>query len=271
MSTLDLFDLSGKTALITGGAGIIGTHFARTLLEAGANVMVMDVNAEAIAAVTSDLSTSFGSRIHGATGTVTEPKAVADTVAGTLDRFGAIDVLVNNAASKSSDLAACFAPFEEYDLAIWREIMGVNIDGMFLVAQAVGRHMVERKRGSVIQIASIYGVMAPDQRIYEGSHYLGRQINTPAVYSASKAAVLGLTRYLSTYWADAGIRVNSISPGGMSSGQNDTFQRAYGQRVPLGRMGNVSELSGALLYLASDASSYVTGQNLLVDGGLTVW
>jgi len=148
----------------------------------------------------------------------------------------------------------------------------VNIDGMFLVAQAVGGQMVRQgKGGSIIQTASIYGVMAPDPRIYEGSFYMGRQISSPAVYSASKAAVVGLTKYLATYWADKGIRVNTLTPGGNDSGQNEEFKQKYSARIPLGRMGNPPEMVGALLFLASDASSYVTGQNILVDGGLSAW
>jgi len=189
-----------------------------------------------------------------------------------VEEFGEITVLHNNAASKSTDLDAFFAPFEEYSLEEWRRIMSVNIDGMFLVAQAVGGQMVRQgKGGSIVQTSSIYGVMAPDPRIYEGSFYMGRQISSPAVYSASKAAVVGLTKYLSTYWADKGIRVNTLTPGGNDSGQNDEFKQRYSARIPLGRMGNPPEMVGALLFLASDASSYITGQNIMVDGGLSAW
>ena len=150
--------------------------------------------------------------------------------------------------------------------------MSVNIDGMFLVAQAVGKQMLSQGQGgSIVQTASVYGVVAPDQRIYEGSEYMGVEINTPAVYATSKAAVIGLTKYLATYWAKDNIRVNAITPGGVESGQNEQFQSLYSKRVPLGRMGQASEMVAALVYLASDASSYVTGQNLIVDGGLTAW
>jgi len=143
---------------------------------------------------------------------------------------------------------------------------------MFLVAQATGRQMIAQgKGGTIIQTASIYGVMGPDHRIYEGSYYLNREINTPAVYAASKAAVIGLTKYLATLWADMGIRVNTITPGGVESGQNDIFKKNYSTRVPLGRMAQPQEMVGALIYLASDASSYVTGQNVIVDGGLSAW
>ncbi|MFM8852632.1 MAG: SDR family oxidoreductase, partial [Acidimicrobiaceae bacterium] len=182
-----------------------------------------------------------------------------------------IDILLNNAASKGSDFDQFFAPFETYSLQTWREVMAVNIDGLFLVAQSVGNQMKAQGGGSIVQISSIYGVVAPDQRIYEGSEYNGRAINTPAVYSVSKAAVLGLTSYLSTYWADSKIRVNTLTPGGIASGQNAEFNKKYSNRVPLGRMGEATELTGALIYLASDASSYVTGQNIIVDGGLSTW
>jgi len=131
--------------------------------------------------------------------------------------------------------------------------------------------IAQGRGGSIVQTASIYGIMAPDDRIYEGSHYLGRQINTPAVYSASKAGVVGLTRYLAAYWAKHGIRVNTLTPGGVESGQNEEFKRRYSARVPMGRMARAEEMVAALVFLASEASSYVTGQNLIVDGGLQAW
>src|SRR5688500_10506443 len=157
--------------------------------------------------------------------------------------LGGIDILHNNAATKGSDVRAFFTPFEEYPLNTWREIMAVNIDGMFLVAQRVSREMIAQKRGgAVIQTASIYGVTAPDQRIYEGSNYLGGPINTPAVYAVSKAAVVGLTRYLATYLAPYDIRVNCVAPGGVESGQNDEFAQRYSSRVPLARMAQADEI-----------------------------
>ena len=185
--------------------------------------------------------------------------------------FSKIDILVNNAATKTSDVPAFFASFEDYALETWSEVMSVNVDGMFLMAQAVGKHMVSSGGGTIVQVASIYGLVGPDQRIYEGSNYLGGPINTPAVYSASKAAVVGLTKWLSTYWADKGIRVNCIVPGGVSSGQNEVFENNYSSRVPMGRMAREDELVPALIYLSSDASSYVTGHVLSVDGGWTAW
>jgi NAD(P)-dependent dehydrogenase (short-subunit alcohol dehydrogenase family) len=149
--------------------------------------------------------------------------------------------------------------------------MSVNLDGMFFVARSVGAKMIERNHGSIVQTASIYGVVGPDHRIYEGSKYLDRQISSPAVYSASKAGVVGLTRYLATLWGPTKVRVNTLTPGGVSSGQNRVFDEKYSVRVPMGRMAEAREMTGALVYLSSDAASYVTGQNLIVDGGLTAW
>lgn len=267
-----LFDLRGKVAVVTGGAGILGQHFCAGLAEFGAHVAVVDLQAEKAQELAAALSGRYGVKACGYGCDVSDPVSVQTMVESVVAEFGEINILHNNAAGKSDDLDAFFAPFEEYSLDQWRKIMAVNLDGMFLVAQAIGKQMVaQRKGGSIIQTASIYGVIAPDHRIYEGSFYLGRQINTPAVYTASKAAVIGLTKHLATYWADKGIRVNTLTPGGTESGQNDEFKKRYSTRIPLGRMADAPEMVGALLYLASDASSYVTGQNIIVDGGLNCW
>ena len=265
---MNLFNLEGKTAIITGACGVLGKHFCYGLAEAGANVAVVDINSELACDLAKELENTYNIKSKGISCDVSNPQSVSLMVKDVVNFFGEIHILHNNAAGKSDDLNAFFAPFEEYELDQWRKIMSVNIDGMFLVAQSVGKQLIKQgKGGSIIQTSSIYGVMAPDHRIYKGSFYLGRQINTPAVYSASKSAVVGLTRHLATYWADFGIRVNTLSPGGTESGQNKEFDRLYSARVPLGRMARANEMVGALIYLASDASSYVTGQNIIVDGG----
>jgi NAD(P)-dependent dehydrogenase (short-subunit alcohol dehydrogenase family) len=269
----DRFDLSGRTAIVTGGGGILGQGFCDVLAAHGANVAVFDLN-EAAAAKTADAigQSALAAKAIAVACDVSSPDSVAAAVGRVVAEFGGIDILHNNAATKTGDLADFFTPFEDYKIETWREIMGVNIDGMFLMAQAAGKQMLAQGRGgSIIQTASIYGVVAPDQRIYEGSEYLGRPINTPAVYSASKAAVIGLTQYLASYWGAHGIRVNTLTPGGVESGQNDVFSRKYSARVPLARMARADEMQSALLFLASDASSYMTGQNLVIDGGLTCW
>ncbi len=261
-------DLTGQVALVTGGAGILGRHFCAALSGAGARVAVVDL----VAAAADEVAAALGPDAAGFTCDVSDPASVKACVAAVMARFGRIDVLVNNAATKTADVRAFFEPFETYSLETWREVMGVNIDGMFLMAQAVGREMLASGRGGrMIQTASIYGLVGPDSRIYEGSDYLGGPINTPAVYSASKAAVIGLTRWLATWGGDKGIRVNCLVPGGVSSGQNSAFSERYSERVPLGRMALAEEMTAPLLFLASDASSYVTGQVLAVDGGWTAW
>jgi NAD(P)-dependent dehydrogenase (short-subunit alcohol dehydrogenase family) len=269
MSTsLEQFGVSGRVALITGGAGILGQRFVETLHSAGASVAIVDLRLADAQAV----AERCGARALGFACDVADPSSVRQCVEAVVRHFGHIDILHNNAATKTADPRQFFTPFEDYPLSTWREVMGVNIDGMFLMAQAVGRQMLAQGQGgSIVQTASIYGLVGPDPRIYEGSHYLGGAINTPAVYAASKAAVIGLTRWLATHWAPQGIRVNCLVPGGVSSGQNSVFADKYSQRVPMGRMALADEMTGALLYLCSAASSYVTGQVLAVDGGWTAW
>lgn len=268
----DIFSLAGKIVIVTGGAGLLGKVFCHALAGAGASVAIGDIDETAAKLAASQIAKSTSTKTLGFACDVSSPESVGSLVTEIINNFGRIDVLVNNAATKSSNIDKFFQPFEEFSLQTWREVMSVNVDGMFLVAQAVGKQMkIQGNGGSIIQTSSIYGVVAPDQRIYEGSEYNGRPINTPAVYCASKAAVNGLTSYLSTYWAACGIRVNSLTPGGIESGQNEIFKKNYANRVPLARMGQASELVGALIYLASEASSYVTGQNIIVDGGLSAW
>jgi NAD(P)-dependent dehydrogenase (short-subunit alcohol dehydrogenase family) len=272
ISISDLLSLKGKVAVVTGGVGILGKHFCAGLAEFGAAVAVVDLDESACAAFAAELTERFGVRAIGIACDVTSPEDVERMTETVIAQFGEINILHNNAGGRTPDLEAHFASFEEYSLQTWRTAMGVNLDGMFLVAQAVGKRMVSQgKGGSIIQTGSIYGKVAPDQRIYEGSFYMGMKINTPAIYSASKAGVIGLTRYLATYWADKGIRVNCLSPGGVESGQNDEFKNRYSARIPMGRMARAHEMVGALIYLASDASSYTTGQNILIDGGLSAW
>jgi NAD(P)-dependent dehydrogenase (short-subunit alcohol dehydrogenase family) len=259
--------LDGQVALVTGGAGILGAKFCAGFAEAGAQVAVVDLFADRAG----EVAEAIGPAAAGFGCDVSDKDAVAACVAAVIARFGRIDVLANNAATKTADVRDFFAPFETFSLATWRDVMAVNIDGMFLMAQAVGPHMVAAGKGSVIQTASIYGLVGPDSRIYEGSDYLGGPINTPAVYAASKAAVIGLTKWLATHWAPHGIRVNALVPGGVGSGQNSVFGEKYAARVPMGRMARAEEMVGPMLFLASDAASYVTGQVLAADGGWTAW
>lgn len=268
----NLFELKNKTAIVTGAVGILGKEFCTALACYGADVAVVDINGNEALDFSDLLRKKYGIRSIGIQCDVSQPESVNEMVEQTIAELGDIHILHNNAAGKSADLVGFFQPFEQYSLQMWQEIMSVNINGMFLVAQAVGKKMVSQGcGGSIIQTSSIYGTLAPDNRIYENAYYLGCNINTPAVYAVSKAAVVSLTKYLATYWADKKIRVNCISPGGVESGQNQSFIENYSKRVPMNRMANRDEMVGALIYLASDASSYITGQNIMIDGGLSAW
>lgn len=266
MKFKDLISLKGKTAVVTGGAGLLGRAFCRGLAELGAQVAIVDLKAPESFA--DELTKEFGPRFLGIACDVASPEAVSKMSQAVLERFQSVDILLNNAASKSDDLEKFFARFEDYSIEEWRNVMSVNLDGMFLVAQAIGKNM---KSGAILQTSSIYGILGPDQSIYEESSYLGRPINTPAVYSASKSGIIGLTRYLATYWAQKGIRVNCLVPGGVESGQNAAFKKKYSARVPLGRMAQAIEMVPPAMFLVSDAASYITGQCIAVDGGLSAW
>ncbi|HIJ99101.1 TPA: SDR family oxidoreductase [archaeon] len=258
-----MFDLAEKVVLVTGGTGLLGKEFCETLSDYGANVIVVDLNESDCKKQAESLAKKYGTKAIGVKADITNRNEVAKMVSEVVKKLGKVDVLVNNAAGKSKNF---YAKFEDYPLEDWEKVMSVNLTGAFLCAQAVGKQMAKQNSGSIINISSVYGIKAPDQRIYKGT-----KINTPAVYSASKAGLIGLTTYLATYWADKNIRVNCISPGGVFNNQENEFVKKYSEKTPLGRMANKNELSGAVLFLASDASSYVTGHNLVVDGGLTIW
>lgn len=266
------FDLSGKCAVVTGGAGIIGAAVCRGLAAHGASVAVVDIDGAGAEAVAAGIDAADGAKAVGIACDVSDPQSVRKMVETAVTALGGIDVLHNNAATKTDNPEAFFAPVEDYSLKTWRAVMAVNLDGMFLVAQAVGKQMMDQGRGgSLIQTSSIYGIAGPDPRLYGDPEPEGVAINTPPAYAASKAAVVGLSRYLATYWAARRIRVNTLVPGGVASGQSEAFKEQYAARTPLGRMADRTEMVGAVVYLASDASSYVTGQTFVVDGGWTAW
>jgi NAD(P)-dependent dehydrogenase (short-subunit alcohol dehydrogenase family) len=266
--TEGMLNLDGKRVLVTGGAGILGARFAAVLAGLGARVALVDRDAALVRRVAEDVNARQPAAATPYVADITRPEDLRRVRAEIERTLGGFDVLVNNAAAKSPNF---FAPFEQFPLEDWAQVMAVNTTGVMLGCQVFGSLMAERGSGSIINILSIYGIVAPDQRIYQGSLYEGHPINTPAVYSTSKAAVWGLTKYLASYWGARGVRVNAVSPGGVFSGQNEVFVEKYSYRVPMGRMARPDEIAHAVAFLASDASSYVTGQNIVVDGGLTVW
>jgi 2-deoxy-D-gluconate 3-dehydrogenase len=258
------FDVRDRVVILTGGAGLLGAEYALALADAGARPVIADVNLNRARRVAARLSGALAVRVD-----VTDPASVRRMVSRVLRECGRIDALVNNAA-----LDPKFDPtnaprhaisFEDFPLDLWNHGLAVDLTGMFLCAQAVAPSMLRQGKGVIVNVSSTYGLVGPDQRLYESGAY------KPVVYSVTKSAVLGFTRYLAAYWAGKGLRVNSLTPGGVYNGHDDEFVRRYSSRTPLGRMADKSEYCGALLFLLSDASSYMTGANLVVDGGWTAW
>lgn len=265
----NLFSLSGKTALVAGASGILGPYFCKALAGAGADLILLDMNAPTDLA--DSIRDEYGVKTHAVAFDLTQHNKIPSLIDTLESEFSQIDILHCNAATKGNDLEAFFEEDENYDPAFWRKIMTLNLDSAFFLASAVGQKMAAREAGSIIITGSIYGLMGPDQRIYEGSEYLGRQIRSPAVYSASKAGLVGVTKHMAALLGPKNVRVNMLVPGGVGSGQNKTFEDKYSNRIPMGRMAKPEDMVGALVFLASDSASYVTGQFISVDGGLGCW
>lgn len=270
MKIPDMFSLEGRLAVVTGALGLLGRHHCAALAEAGATVVVSDMDGRAC----HDYAVTLSPECIGVGTDVTDSHSVQSLRDTVLYQFGRIDVLVNNAAVndmvENPISAAEESAFENYPLALWKKVMDVNVTGTFLCSQILGREMAQRNGGSIINIASTYGVVAPDQSLYIGPDGVQRMYKSP-VYPTSKGAVLSFTRFLAAYWGRAGVRVNALSPGGVANNQDEFFQQQYAKKTPLGRMAAPTDYKGALVFLASDASRYMTGANLLVDGGWTAW
>lgn len=272
-SILDKFRLDGQVALITGGAGLLGREFCRALAQAGASVVVADLDEQAASAVAAEIETE-GLRATAVAVDVTSPLSVNQMVDVALQSFGRLDILVSSAAMDPKfDVANQEKQqgnaFESYPLEAWQAALDVNLTGLFLCAQAAVQPMLAQNHGVIINICSTYGLVGPDQRIYQRA---GRPPQyKPVFYSVTKAGVLGLTRYLATYYAGKNIRVNALTPGGVYNNHDEIFVQNYSARTVLGRMACRDEMSGAILFLASEASAYMTGANLVVDGGWTAW
>lgn len=259
-----LLDLSGKVIAITGGAGMLAGAFARSLCRAGARVALLDRSEEGVTTRVRELTSEGAPDSIAIVVDLTDEAAVDRAFAAITERTSRLDGLVNNAATKSSHF---YSRLEALPADEWRQVLDVNLTAMFLCAKAAIPHLRAAGGGTITNIGSIYGLVSPDPRIYDGL-----SIETPAVYSASKAGVFGLTRYIAAYHAPDGIRCNMVTPGGVSDGtQSEEFVRRYSARVPMARMALANEIAAAVLFLTSDASSYVTGHNLVVDGGLTAW
>lgn len=269
---MDVFSLDDKVAIVTGACGLLGTQHCEALAAAGARVVVTDLDEEAAGQVAGRLGRQPGDG-HLAIGLdVTDRASLEAARRRILERYGRIDVLVNNAAIndmfENPMLAAEQSMFEHYPLELWDRSWKVNVSGVFLCSQVLGGVMAERGGGSIINIASTYGIVGPDQRIYRDAE--GRQTfyKSPA-YPVTKSAVIGFTKFLAAYWGNKQVRVNALSPGGVDNGQETFFKDNYSKKTLLGRMAEPSDYKGAIVFLASDASAYMTGSNLVVDGGWT--
>jgi NAD(P)-dependent dehydrogenase (short-subunit alcohol dehydrogenase family) len=275
MSQIDrLFDLHGRVAILTGGAGLLGREYALALASMGAQVVIADTDVQGGTKVVTEIVEGWGSNATLIETDVSSKASVQAMVKRTLAEIGRIDILINNAAIDPKfdhqHVGEHGSSFEEYPLEQWNRSIAVNLTGMFLCAQAVAKPMLARGRGVVVNVSSTYGLVGPDQRIY-AEPGAQQQRYKPVAYSVTKSAVLGLTRYLAAYWAGKNIRVNTLTLGGVFNGHDDEFTQRYSERTPLERMATPSEYCGAMLFLVSDASSYMTGANLVVDGGWTAW
>jgi len=248
---MNIFSLQGKTAVVVGGSGLIGREIAAGLLQQGAKVYIADVARPKHRGLS--LKTGFAAM------DITSEKSIVES----FRTMKNIDILINCAYPRTMDWGN---KLEDVQFDSWKKNMNDHLGGYFLCCRAGAAVMKKRKKGSIVNIASIYGMVAPDFSIYEGT-----TITMPVAYAAIKSGLLGLTKYLSTYYARYNIRVNAVSPGGILDGQPASLVKKYSAKTPLGRMGNPQDIVGAVLYLASDASSYVTGQNIPVDGGWTAW
>lgn len=263
----ELMNLTGKVAIVTGAAGQLGGQYVRALLKAGAKVAAFDICPDNPKGRLEEIKCE---KLITVGVDITSTESIRRGLDRVIDEFGSPKILVNNAAldtpPNTSELNT--GPLETYPEQAWDSMMDVNLKGTFLCCQTIGGYMAANAGGSIINISSIYGILSPDQRIYE---YKDKPFFKPLTYSASKSAILNISRYLATYWAKNNVRVNTLTLAGVFNNQDEVFLKNYVNKVPLGRMANEEEYNGAVLFLASDASSYMTGSNLVIDGGYSSW
>ncbi len=268
--------MTGRVVVITGGAGLLGKRHAMAVARAGATPILVDIRDEVAAQVAAEISAELGCECGAVHADITNGDSVQALLQTVLSRHGRVDVLINNAANNPTAREVAtdveWTRLENFSRAAWDRDIAVGLTGAFLCSQALGAEMARRGRGVIVNIASDLAVIAPDQRLYERpDRSAEEQPVKPVTYSVVKTALIGLTRYLATYWADRGVRANALSPGGVYDGQSDEFVARLATRIPLARMADVDEYEGAIVFLSSDASSYMTGANLVIDGGRSCW
>lgn len=260
---MEIFNLTGRKILLVGSTGVLGREYVKVLAENDANLVIADLDSPALHQLAADYS------LKAVPVDLRNEESVISGVASAGEHLGAFDCVINNAAVTGEALqrmGEAFAPFEEYPLNLWQLTIDVNLTGSFLIARESFKFLKSGRSPSLINVSSIYGLHGPDHRIYDEEAF-----SSFASYSSSKAGVVGLTKWLATYWANDSIRVNCIVPGGVSNGQSERFASKYSRRIPLGRMAKSDEMNGMVVFLSSDASSYCTGGIFEVDGGLGAW
>jgi NAD(P)-dependent dehydrogenase (short-subunit alcohol dehydrogenase family) len=268
--SLELFSLKNKVAIVTGALGLIGKNHCYALAEAGANIVVCDLDENKC----KKFAISLPSKSIGVCVDITKKSSVENLKSKALKEFGKIDILVNNGAIndmfENPKTASEFSMFENYPIDMWQKSIDVNLTGTFLCSQIIGSELAKAGKGSIINIASTYGMVGPDQSIYKKPDGTQSFYKSPA-YPATKGAIINFTRFLAAYWGNKGVRVNTLSPGGVENNQDEYFINNYSAKTMLGSMAAPDDYKGAIVFLASDASSYMTGTNLVVDGGWTAW
>jgi NAD(P)-dependent dehydrogenase (short-subunit alcohol dehydrogenase family) len=277
MNTLDKFRLDGKTVLITGGSGLMGKRYAIGLLDVGANVVLLDINSASLEKAKVVLSKDYdNTRIMTQVCDITSKDSLAKARDAVCAKYGSVNVLINNAANnpkvEDTGNGKNWSRFENFELDVWNADIAVGLTGAFLCSQVFGREMALHGGGVIINISSDLGLIAPDQRIYEKSGLSTEKQNVkPVTYSVVKHAIIGLTKYIATYWNGKNVRCNAICPGGVYNGQNGEFLKKLTNLIPMGRMANIDEYQAAIVFLASEASAYMTGGTLIMEGGRTCW
>jgi NAD(P)-dependent dehydrogenase (short-subunit alcohol dehydrogenase family) len=273
----NFFNLKNKIIVITGGSGFLGSEFSSTLSVVGAIPIILDKNNASLELLKKKFIKKKQRGFFFLVDLNNETK-VNVVINSIIKKYRKIDCLINAAGLTGEDMLKTdsnfFEKFENYDFKLWQKSLNENLSITFVLTKSVAKYMLKRKKGSIINIASDVGIISPDHRIYEANkkiNYEGVNFNTPLSYSVAKSGIISMTRYLATYWAKKGIRVNCVSPAGVYKKHNKKFVEQLSERIPLGRMAKLEELNGAVIYLCSNASSYVTGHNLVVDGGRTIW
>lgn len=263
---LSLFNIKNKTIILTGSSGFLGTQYAHALSKLHANVVLVDYQNKKNKKLEIELKKKYKTSPMSFDIDISNQESVIELTNRVIKKYKKIDILINNATTNPKNHPKYNSKFESYPVDLWQKYVDVNLTGLFLCSQEIGKVMVKQNAGVIVNISSIYGNVGTDHRIY-GEKNMG----TPIAYAATKGAFLNFTRYLAAYWEKKNIRVNTLSLGGVFNNQDKEFVKKYSDKTILGRMAKNDEYLGALLFLISDASSYVTGTNLIVDGGWTAW